>query len=44
MKFGTKAGMPEHDSKLKADQLRNVSSYLLSLPFVEGKGPEGDKK
>ena len=44
VKFGTKAGMPEHDSKLKADQIRNVASYVLSLPFVEGKAPQGEKK
>lgn len=44
VKNGTKGGMPEHDSKLKAEQMRNVSSYILTLPYTEGKEPQGDKK
>lgn len=43
IKEGTSKGMPEHNSKLNPIQIQQVSSYTLSLPYVEGKGAEGEK-
>ncbi len=42
IKNGTPNGMPEHASKLNPIQLQQVSSYVLSMPEAEGKGPEGE--
>lgn len=45
VKFGTGVkGMPPHEKSLTAEDMRDVSSYILTLPFTEGKGPEGDKQ
>lgn len=41
VKNGTPNGMPEHASKLNPIQIQQVSSFLLSLPFKEGKAPQG---
>lgn len=41
IKKGTANGMPEHASKLNPVQIQEVASYVLSLPFAEGKEPEG---
>lgn len=43
IKIGTANGMPEHASKLNPIQIQQVSSYVLSLPYVKGKEPEGEK-
>lgn len=40
---GTSKGMPEHTSKLNPIQIQQVSSFVLEMPFVEGKEPEGEK-
>jgi cytochrome c oxidase cbb3-type subunit III len=42
IKLGTPNGMPEHTSKLNPIEIQQVSSYLLSLPYTQGKDPEGD--
>ncbi len=43
VKKGRPNGMPEHASKLNPIQIQQVSSYVLSLPFVKGsKEPQGD--
>jgi len=42
VKKGRPAGMPEHASKLNPIQIQQVSSYVLSLPSVKGKEPQGD--
>lgn len=44
VKYGTKNGMPEHESKFNPLELQNVVSYVKSLPFKEGKEPEGEKE
>lgn len=41
IKIGTPNGMPEHASKLNPIQLQEVSSFVLSLPHLTGKEPEG---
>lgn len=42
IKKGRPNGMPEHASKLNPIQIQQVSSYVLSLPFVKGnKEPQG---
>lgn len=41
IKTGTPNGMPEHASKLNPVQLQQVASFVLSLPFTNGKAPEG---
>lgn len=43
IKNGTANGMPEHGSRLNPIQLQQVASYVLSLPYTEGKEPEGEK-
>lgn len=43
IKYGVDGkGMPEHESKLNPIQLQQVSSYVKSLKFHEGKAPEGE--
>lgn len=34
-------GMPAHNSKFNPVQVQQVASYVLSLPFVAGKEPQG---
>ena len=41
IKYGTPNGMPEHASKMNPVQLQQVASFVLSLPFSEGKEAEG---
>jgi cytochrome c oxidase cbb3-type subunit 3 len=41
IKIGTPNGMPEHASKLNPIQLQQMSSYIISLPFTQGKEPQG---
>lgn len=41
IKNGTPNGMPEHASKLNPVQLQQVASYILSLPYTQGKEPQG---
>ncbi len=41
IKYGTPNGMPEHASKMNPVQLQQVASFVLSLPFTEGKEAEG---
>ena len=43
IKHGNSNGMPEHASKLNPIQIQELSSYILTMPFVKGKEPEGDK-
>ncbi len=43
VKKGRPNGMPEHASKLNPIQIQQVSSYVLSLPYIKGtKGTQGD--
>lgn len=42
IKYGTPNGMPEHNSKFNPVQIQQVSSFVLSLPYAEGKEPQGD--
>lgn len=42
IKLGTPNGMPEHASKLNPVQIQQVGSFVLSLPNVKGKEPQGD--
>jgi cytochrome c oxidase cbb3-type subunit 3 len=42
VKKGRPAGMPEHASKLNPIQIQQIASYVLSLPSVKGKEPQGD--
>ncbi len=45
IKYGRGGGiMPAHEDKLKAEQIRDVASYVLSLPYKEGKAPQGEKR
>jgi hypothetical protein len=41
IKNGTPNGMPEHASKLNPVQLQQVASFILSLPYTQGKEPQG---
>jgi len=41
IKLGRPNGMPEHASKLNPVQIQQVASYVLSLPELKGKDPEG---
>lgn len=41
IKHGTPNGMPEHASKLNPIQLQQISSFVLSLPDVNGKEAQG---
>ncbi len=43
IKKGTSNGMPEHASKLNPVQIQQVASFVLSLPFKEGKEPQGTR-
>ncbi|MGB0886703.1 MAG: c-type cytochrome [Vicingaceae bacterium] len=43
IKYGTSNGMPEHESKMNPIELQQVSSYVLSMKYAEGKAPEGTK-
>ena len=43
IKHGNANGMPEHASKLNPVQIQELSSFILSMPFTEGKEPQGDK-
>jgi cytochrome c oxidase cbb3-type subunit 3 len=43
IKYGATNGMPEHASKLNPIQMQELSSYVLSMPAVSGKEPQGDK-
>ena len=42
VKYGTPNGMPEHNSKFNPIQIQQVSSYILTLPFKEGKEAQGE--
>ncbi len=42
IKNGTSKGMPEHNSKLNPVQIQQVASFVLTLPPVSGKAPDGD--
>lgn len=42
VKNGRPNGMPEHSSKLNPIQIQQVASYVLSLPQVDGREPQGD--
>ena len=42
VKYGTPNGMPEHNSKFNPIQIQQVSSYILTLPFAEGKEAQGE--
>ena len=42
VKNGTPNGMPEHNSKFNPIQIQQVSSYVLTLPFTEGKEAQGE--
>lgn len=37
-------GMPSHESILNPLELQDVASFVISLPYTEGKAPQGDKK
>jgi len=37
-------GMPSHEGIYNPLELQNVVSYILSLPYAEGKEPQGDKE
>lgn len=41
VKTGNANGMPEHASKLNPIQIQQVTSFVLSLPYTEGKEPQG---
>ena len=41
LKYGTPNGMPEHASKLNPIQIQQVASFVLSLPIIKGKEPQG---
>lgn len=41
IKNGTPGGMPEHASKLNPVQLQQVASFVLRLPYKQGKEPQG---
>ncbi|HTO38907.1 MAG TPA: cbb3-type cytochrome c oxidase N-terminal domain-containing protein [Brumimicrobium sp.] len=43
IKSGTSKGMPEHGSRFNPIQIQQVSSYILTLEYAEGKEPEGEK-
>ncbi len=43
IKYGTSNGMPEHESKLNPIELQQVTSFVLSMEYAEGKAPEGKK-
>lgn len=43
IKHGNANGMPEHASKLNPVQIQELSSFILSMPYAEGKEPQGDK-
>ena len=42
VKSGRPNGMPEHNSKLNPVQMQQVASFVLSLPEVNGREPQGD--
>lgn len=39
---GRPNGMPEHESKFNGKQIQQLTSYIHSLKFKEGKAPEGE--
>ncbi len=39
---GRPNGMPAHKSQFNELKIQQIGSYVLSLPFAEGKEPEGD--
>jgi cytochrome c oxidase cbb3-type subunit 3 len=41
VKMGAPNGMPEHASKLNPIEIQQVSSFILSLPEIAGKDPQG---
>ena len=43
IKNGTSNGMPDHASKLNPIQIQQVASFVLSLKYIEGKAPQGEK-
>jgi cytochrome c oxidase cbb3-type subunit 3 len=43
IKYGTSNGMPEHESKMNPIELQQVTSFVLSMEYAEGKAPEGNK-
>jgi cytochrome c oxidase cbb3-type subunit III len=43
IKYGAPNGMPDHEKKLNPIELQQVSSFILSFKYVEGKEPEGSK-
>jgi cytochrome c oxidase cbb3-type subunit III len=43
IKNGTSNGMPDHASKLNPVQIQQVASYVLSLKYMEGRPPQGEK-
>ena len=43
IKYGTSNGMPEHESKMNPIELQQITSYVMSMEYTEGKAPEGTK-
>ncbi|MDG1476284.1 MAG: cbb3-type cytochrome c oxidase N-terminal domain-containing protein [Vicingaceae bacterium] len=43
IKYGTSNGMPEHESKMNPIELQEITSYVMSMEYTEGKAPEGTK-
>jgi cytochrome c oxidase cbb3-type subunit III len=43
IKLGTANGMPEHASKLNPIQIQQAASFVLSLPYTQGKEPQGEE-
>lgn len=44
IKYGTNKGMQSWSSQIPPREIQQVASYVLSLPYKEGKEPEGEKK
>ena len=42
VKYGTPNGMPEHNSKFNPIQIQQVASFVLSLPYTDGKEAQGE--
>lgn len=42
IKYGRANGMPAHNTKLNPIQLQQVASFVLSLPEVKGREPQGE--
>jgi cytochrome c oxidase cbb3-type subunit 3 len=41
IRLGMTNGMPEYRSKLKDNQIDDLTLYVLSLPYKKGKRPQG---